>query len=108
MTESWFKQLGKYVNKNDITPHITIAKNISSTAFNKLWPYFKNLEWSEQLRIDQITILRRETIGHDKGYKVFTEIPFNQRLDFYTFADSKTKRPSVTSGKTVSEQFSLF
>ena len=107
-TAGWLKLLGKYVNKNDITPHITIAKNIPGKAFNKLWPYFENLEWNEQLKINKLTILRRETIGHDKSYKVYIEIPFNRRYDFYNFANSKPKLPPITSIKVGSEQFSLF
>jgi 2'-5' RNA ligase len=108
LTAVWFKLLGRFVNKNDIIPHITIAKNIPLKAYNKLWPYFEKLEWNEHLKIDQVTILRRETIGHDKSYKVFQQIPFNQTLDFYSFTNPKIKLPSVSPGKVCNEQFSLF
>ena len=109
LTEVWFKQLRKYFSKPDFEPHITITRTISTKAFNKLWPHFKNLEWNEMVKIDKLTILRRETIGHDKSYKVFKEIPFNHRLDFYAFANSKLKAPPVLNKQLNNQQqFSLF
>jgi 2'-5' RNA ligase len=108
LTEVWFKQLRKYFSRQDFVPHITIAKNIPNLAFNKLWPYFKKLEWNEQIKIDRLTILRRDTIGHDKSYKKIKEIPFNSRYDFYTFANSKLKVPPLTLNKVNTQQFSLF
>jgi 2'-5' RNA ligase len=108
LTEVWFKQLRKYFNTIKFEPHITIARSIPSEAFNKLWPYFKNLEWDERIKIDKLTILRRETIKHDKSYKVFKEIPFNSKLDFFDFAHSKLKAPVLTTKRVNSEQFSLF
>ncbi len=106
--EAWFKQLRKYFNKSDAIPHITIVKSIPNTTFNKLWPHFKNREWNRQMKIDKLTILRRETIGSENNYEVFKEIPFNPRLDFYAFTNAKLKA-QTTPIKTVStQQFSLF
>ncbi|SHM01166.1 2'-5' RNA ligase [Mucilaginibacter sp. OK098] len=108
LTEVWFKQLRKYFSRQDFIPHITIAKSIPNKAFNKLWPYFQKLEWNEQIKIDRLTILRRDTIGHDKSYKKIKEIPFNSRYDFYTFANSKHKAPASVEKQSASPQFSLF
>ncbi len=107
-TEIWFKHLRRYFSKPDFEPHISIARSIPTAAFNKLWPHFKDLEWNEQIKIDRLTILRRETIGHEKVYKKIKEIPFNSRYDFYTFANSKLKAPAIPLKRVNTQQFSLF
>jgi len=48
--------------KEDVnfTPHITIAKNLSSEDFLKCWPYLKELNYSNQhFLCDRITVLAR-------------------------------------------------
>ena len=92
-TKIWFKLLRKFFSTPSFEPHMTIARSIPNESFKKLWPYFKNRPFTGQLRIDKLTILRRETIGYDKTYKVFKEIPFNHRLDFNEFANLKLKTP---------------
>ena len=107
-TRIWFKYLRRYFSTKDFVPHITIARAIPNEAFNRLWPYFKNLKWDEQMKIDRLTILRREMIGHDKNYKIYKEIPFNRRFDFYDFANSKLKTPVISINKVNNQQVSLF
>lgn len=85
LTDIWFKCLRSFFNRSYFTPYVTIAKNISQDALEKLCPHFKHIDWREQFKIDKLTILRRETIGYNKTYKVFKEIKFNQNLDFYEF-----------------------
>lgn len=44
----------------NFTPHITIAKNLSSEDFLKCWPYLKELNYSNQhFLCDRITVLAR-------------------------------------------------
>jgi 2'-5' RNA ligase len=108
LTAIWFKHLRRYFNTPDFVPHITIAKSIPNGAFIKLWPHFKNLDWNEQFKVDKLTILRREMIGYDKSYKIFKEIPFNNKLDFYAFAISKQKAQILPLTKLNKQQISLF
>jgi len=108
LTKVWFKLLRKFFNTKPFEPHITIARSLPNDDFKKLWPCFKNLHWNEQLKVDKLTILRREMIGHDKIFKVFKEIPFNHRLDFYDFANSKLKATLLPLNKVNTQQISLF
>jgi len=92
-TKVWFKLLRKFFSTPPFEPHVTIARSISNDKFKMLWPYFKTQKWNGQMRIDSLTILRRETIGYDKSYKIFKQIPFNHRLDFNEFTQVKLKTP---------------
>jgi hypothetical protein len=108
LTAVWFKHLRKYFGINNFEPHIIIARNIPHDTFKTLWPLFKNLHWTEQIKIDKLTILRRDTIGHDKSFKVFKELDFNRQLNFYVFAGDKLKGPGVAVKQVDEQQFSLF
>ncbi|HEY5326122.1 MAG TPA: 2'-5' RNA ligase family protein [Mucilaginibacter sp.] len=107
-TKIRFKTLRRFFSNENSEPHITIARSIPNEAFNKLWPHFKNLQWNGQFKVDKLTILRREMIGHDKIYKVFKEIPFNNNLDLDTFANSKLKAQVLPLNKVNMQQISLF
>ncbi|MGZ3874297.1 MAG: hypothetical protein ACXVJD_15345, partial [Mucilaginibacter sp.] len=72
------------------------------------WPYFKPNEWVEQIKIDRLTILRRESFGYNQGYRIYKEIAFNRRFNFHAFANSKLKAPSLALNKVNAQQFSLF
>jgi 2'-5' RNA ligase len=108
LTSVWFKHLRKYFGISNFEPHITIARSIPTETFKKLWPHFKNLDWNEEITIDKLTILRRDTIGHDKSYHVFRELEFNRQLDFYQFAQSKLKPAAAPKKQVDEQQFSLF
>ena len=108
LTKIWFKLLRAFFNTKPFEPHITITRNIPVDNFKTLWPDFKNLRWDEQFKVDKLTILRRETIGYDKSYKVFKEIPFNKNLDFYAFANSKLKSHILPVNRFDIQQISLF
>jgi len=107
-TKIWFKSLRRFFAAENSEPHITITRSIPTDDFAKLWPQFKNLQWKEQFTVDKLTILRREMIGHDKIYKVFKEIPFNNKLDFHAFANAKLKAPLSALNKVNIQQISLF
>jgi hypothetical protein len=98
-TELRFSHLRRFFNTPRFEPHITIARTIPAKSFKKLWPDFKNLAWNGQFKMDKLTILRRETISYDKSYKVFKEIPFNNRVDFYAYANAKLKVPAIAADK---------
>lgn len=107
-TELWFKLLRRFFNTPFFEPHITITSNTPRDNFKQLWPHFKALQWNESFRIDKLTIMRRETIGYDKTYKLFKEMPFNKRLDFFDFTNAKLKQPAMPLSKKYHKQFSLF
>ncbi len=107
-TKLWFKQLRKFFNTPAFEPHITIARSLPPEQFKALWPYFKNLKWDTQFRIDQLTVLRREMIGHNKAFRVLREIPFNARLDFHSFTTAKLTAPVLQVNKVNTQQISLF
>jgi 2'-5' RNA ligase len=108
LNDVWFKQVARYFNKRSFEPHITIAKSLPDDAFSKLWPTFKNREWDEHFKINKLVILKRETIGYDRSYKVFKEIYFNNKLDFNAFASAKVKKPQLSGSKIGVQQISLF
>jgi len=108
LTKVWFKLLRRFFNTPPFEPHITIARNITIDDFKKLWPDFKSREWNAQFQVDKLTILRRESIGHDKSYKIFKEIPFNHRLDFYDFGNTRLKPQLFPVNKVNTQQISLF
>ena len=107
-TKVWFKQLRKYFSTPEFVPHITVARSIATDDFRKLWPRFKTFEWTEKFKVDKLTILRRETFGHDRSYKVFKEIPFNSRIDFFEFANSKLTPHRMPLNRMPNLQFNLF
>jgi len=107
-TRLWFKLLRRFFSTPPFEPHITLARSIDYEDFKKLWPHFKDQAFNARFTVEKLTILRRETIGYDKSYKKFREIPFNKKIDFEAFARAKLKAP-VTTTKVVDEhQISLF
>lgn len=107
-TAIWYKHLKRFFSGGSFIPHITIARGIPTAAFKKLWPYFSKQEWKEEFKVDKLTILRRDMIGHDRSYKVYKEIPFNRRMDLNTFVKNKQKAPEPVEKPVKSVQFSLF
>jgi 2'-5' RNA ligase len=107
-TALWFKHLKRFFSGGSFVPHITIARSLPAPAFKKLWPYINKQEWQEEFKVDKLTILRRDMIGHDKNYRVYKELPFNRRLDFNTFINSKLKTPAPAEKPVNPAQFSLF
>jgi len=107
-TDIWFKHLKRFFSGGVFVPHITVARSLPAPAFKRLWPYISKQDWQEEFKVDKLTILRREMIGHDKTYRVYKELPFNRRLDFNKFTESKLKVPEVVEKPANSLQFSLF
>lgn len=56
------------------TPHITIAKKLSSEDFLKAWPYLKDLPYSQHFLCDRITVLAR---GENQWIH-YKDIPFGE------------------------------
>jgi len=80
--ENWFKlltmQMG--IKVKDFVPHITIAKNIPVTAFNKLWPNFEKREFKHSFIVNNLTILHRDTFAEHHEWKVYRELHFGNKL----------------------------
>lgn len=81
-TENWFRlvkmQMG--IKVKNFVPHITIARNIPVTAFNKLWPNFENRTFSETFTAERLTILHRDTFAGYSEWRVYKELFFANRL----------------------------
>jgi len=107
-TVTWFKLLRRFFNTGDFEPHITIARSVPKEAFKQLWPYLKDVKWTEEFKVEKLTILNREMISHDKSYRIFKEIPFNTRYRFDDFAAMKSKTPAYPIGNLNNQQVSLF
>jgi hypothetical protein len=107
-TKLWFKLLRKFFNTPPFEPHITIARNIPNEDFKLLWPQFKDQPFNACFKVNQLTILRREAIGHNKTYMVYKEMPFNHRLDFTAFTKAKLKTPTPVIQRSDEHQISLF
>jgi len=79
-TTQWFKTLKKHLGlKEFMVPHITIARNIPVWAFEQLWPHFKAINWVEDITINELTILQRETFATFKTWEPFITLPFEAR-----------------------------
>ncbi|MDP9076000.1 MAG: hypothetical protein M3O71_01120 [Bacteroidota bacterium] len=68
------------IRLNNFVPHITIARNIPVTAFNKLWPNFENREFKHSFIVNHLTILHRDTFAEHNEWKVYRELHFGNRL----------------------------
>jgi 2'-5' RNA ligase len=80
--DNWFRLLTGEMNikiKNFV-PHITIAKNIPVTAFNKLWPNFENRRWQANFQVNSLSILERDTFVEYCEYRVHKELFFSNKL----------------------------
>jgi len=87
--EDWFKRLRKCLNEKKAVPHITIARQVPNELAKKLWPKFKDRPWNEEFEVKYLTILHRETFGHDKAWKKFKEIPFKGKPEWNILPDKK-------------------
>lgn len=56
------------------TPHITIAKTISKSKYEKLWSYFEHLKFECCFYADKITVLETPT-------RKFNNLPMRQKAD---------------------------
>jgi 2'-5' RNA ligase len=81
-TENWFRLLTNqlHIKVKNFVPHITIARNIPVTSFNKLWPNFETRAFTETFTADSLTILHRETYVEYCEWKVYKELHFGKRL----------------------------
>jgi 2'-5' RNA ligase len=83
-TETWFKLLTREmgIKVKNYVPHITIAKNIPETAFNRLWPNFESRKLSASFKANGLTILHRETYVEYCEWRVYRELFFANRLGY--------------------------
>ncbi|MCO5947628.1 2'-5' RNA ligase family protein [Mucilaginibacter flavidus] len=80
--ENWFKlltiQMG--IKLPNFVPHITVARNIPVTAFNKLWPNFENRDLKHRFIVNGLTVLHRDTFAEQSEWKIFRELHFGNKL----------------------------
>jgi 2'-5' RNA ligase len=73
----WFKAVGLSLGRRSrITPHITIAKNLTEEQFTVLWSHFDKKEYRRKMFVDAITLLMKK--GH-KRYDM--NIPLGKQID---------------------------
>jgi len=100
----WFKMLKQHLKIKEFNvPHITICRNIPLTNFDKVWPYFKSLEWKETFTVNALTVLQRESFVSFAKWEPYTELPFEGKVQ-YSMASPK---PSLLKPLN-SHQTSLF
>lgn len=79
-TKAWFSKIKEILRINGkSTPHITIAKAISLENFERLWPFFQNLDFTYKFVPGCITVLTRDVDDKPSAYKLYREIPFGRR-----------------------------
>lgn len=76
--KKWFKLLLLNMNlKTNITPHITIVRNIPAYKFEQLWPHFAKAQYHDVFKIDGLTILKRDTFEPHQNWRQHCLLPFN-------------------------------
>jgi hypothetical protein len=100
--------LKKHLNiKEFMVPHITIARNIPVSDFNKLWPHFKAIKWSESFTVNELLVLEKETFAPFAKWEEFTCLPFTgKHVEAVATKPSLVKPLRSTPGQGV--QISLF
>lgn len=106
--ELWFEQMRDHVKSNSITPHITIAKNISEEQFEILWSMFKDRKWIESFHIDRLTILKRQSIGLNNNYVKLKELEFKNDKLIRSFIYKNRRRRIKPRGPFSGDQMELF
>ena len=77
----WFRLLTMNMNlKYKITPHITVARNISVDQFGKLWPHFAKAKYVELFWAKELMVLKRETFGHEPKWEKHKIIEFKNQF----------------------------
>jgi len=104
----WFNKLGDFFNTSHYIPHIPIASNLSPDAFQELWPCFKHTNWNARIVIDKLSILKRSTIGYNRNFKLFKQIPFNPNLNFFDYTDAQLSPSAIALNAAALQQISLF
>lgn len=108
-TNLWFKALKKHLNIKDyLVPHITIARNIHVTAYNKLWPHFRNMRWVEEFDIKELIVLQREAFANYAAWETFTVMPFEGRHLLNDIPSKQSLLKSIKENPPKNQQISLF
>ncbi|MCC8407621.1 2'-5' RNA ligase family protein [Mucilaginibacter sp. UR6-1] len=79
--KKWFKLLLQNMNlKISLNPHITVVRNITAKQFELLWPYFAKAQYNDVFKIDALTVLKRDTFGHEQHWQQHKVLPFHNRF----------------------------
>ena len=79
-TTKWFQSIKQTLRINKrLRPHITITRNIPTTSFNTLWPYFQETEYEDSFIADHLTILEKESGNPFNCYKVYKKLSFGKK-----------------------------
>ena len=109
LTIPWFKGLKKAMNIKDyLVPHITIARNITTTQHNKLWPHFRKQQWVEDFEVDRLTILYRQAFDTFAPWQTYTKIPFEGKQLISPPPPKESLLKPISGNYSSSQQTSLF
>ena len=53
--------LAKALGGKNITPHITIARNLTPDDFDKAWEFLRSVSYRNHFRCNSVTVLKRES-----------------------------------------------
>lgn len=84
-TTDWFDAIKQEIEKElnrkiNLSPHITIARNIQIEYFNVLWPHFQKITYQDSFEAAGLTILEKENDNQYDRYKEYKKIIFRKRL----------------------------
>lgn len=84
-TNLWFKLLmGEMgIKVKAFVPHITVAKNIPVSSFNKLWPKFETCKYAETFKVNSLTVLKRETYVEYCEWRMYKELFFANKMPIF-------------------------
>ena len=66
------RELAETLTGREITPHITLAKNLSVHSFNKVWSAVKRITYSTHFWCDHLTVLKRNS----GPWRHYMDLPF--------------------------------
>jgi 2'-5' RNA ligase len=71
VNDQTFSELSQLLLGHTVTPHITIARGLNSTDFQKAWKLLKNLPYKFRFTCDCVTVLKRL----NNRWQPHTELP---------------------------------
>jgi 2'-5' RNA ligase len=76
------RELAEALTGRDITPHITIAKNLTADDFDKVWSAIKGVTYSNHFWCDHLTVLKRST----GSWRHYMDLSFQKDTEAHYYA----------------------
>jgi 2'-5' RNA ligase len=79
--DEWFKQLKKKLRiKKNLTPHITVVRDVSKKDFDTLWPHFRHKKVVEPFWVNKLTLVKRDTFDAFAKWEHFKNFEFKHQV----------------------------